>query len=192
MRCERVGLNHLRELACEVRREFRSDLEMPDMDSIIWDMLEQEIVDREFDRSASVHIAHRELQRHYRERDALVIKTMVGGSSAGNVIDNDRYKMRFRLKNFKYDELVMSKYRHQHEDYRVCPHCGDVAVLNEDTHEFVHSHRKHRPTTVPEDILPMSRLDMRLMRYNNPEAYNQYVDALKREMGPWFDESLVL
>ena len=42
------------------------------------------------------------------------------------------------------------------------------------------------------DVLMMSWPEQREFRQRHPDAYQSWVKALKKEMGPWFDEELVL
>ena len=59
--------------------------------------------------------------------------------------------------------------------------------------EMLRQERNSRThTRLTPDVEGLSVLDLKLLRWNNPEAYDRYVADLKEEMGEWLSDALVL
>ena len=133
------------------------------------------------------------LQNHYREKDKFIISSMKDSSSGGNTVSVNAWTRGMGLKSTrdlcKENPDTMDYELHNRDDGE-CGMCFSVDHGYK-TGDFEDQHAHHRRAPV-RDIFDMSWPQQRSFRWNDPDAYAQWVDDLKEEMGGHFDESLVL
>lgn len=130
-----------------------------------------------------------------RETDKLAIKNMTDSSAGGNTVSVNSWTKQMRLKSTrnlcKQDPDTMDFERQTHDDCE-CGMCFSV------DHGYgfgtldLEDQNAHKRTPFPKDILDMSWPEQRSFRWRDPDGYDQWVSDLKEEMGPHFDESIVL
>lgn len=127
-----------------------------------------------------------------KNKDKNVIQTS-RSSSGGNTESTWSWTKRMGLRSTK----ELCKEFPNTTDYQLLTRedgvCGMCFSVNHGyTTDDLEDQAAHLRTKAPEDILTMSWPEQRLFRWSHPEEYAQWVEDLMEEMGPHFDESLVL
>lgn len=137
------------------------------------------------------------LQEYWREADKKMCRVFAENSAGGNVETQTAWSKRMGLKAPKNRDKrtpVDWQYWVEREE---APSASEIAwifgylydpTLGRDDEGFPESPL----TEMDVDVLEMSWPEQRTFRWNNPDGYEAWVKALKEEMGPHFDESLVL
>ena len=137
------------------------------------------------------------IQQHWKDCDQKVIKAFADNSAGGNLESQSAWAKRMGLKSPKNRDMRTNidwSYWVQREER---PSPSEIAWLFGDLYnpDMITDDEKVPSRTITEqdvDVLDMSWPEQRQFRWADPVGYAAWVEALKTEMGVWFDESLVL